>query len=116
MGASQPIENQQRSYEGFEKKHDMECTTPAAARKGEPASRAHSGDGHMGALQGARPDALLTRHRHGWLTHPRSARETAPETCNATQKSPPWSNRANSVLASVRHAATVVDRQSPLIS
>ena len=28
MGASQPIENQQRSYEGFEKKHDMECTTP----------------------------------------------------------------------------------------
>jgi transposase len=27
MLTSQPIENQQRSYEVFEKKHDMECTT-----------------------------------------------------------------------------------------
>jgi hypothetical protein len=26
MTASQPIENQQRSYEVFEKKHYMECT------------------------------------------------------------------------------------------
>ena len=31
MGASQPIENQQRSYEVLEKKHYMECTTPAIA-------------------------------------------------------------------------------------
>src|SRR5262249_55572103 len=29
MGASQPIENQQRSYEVLEKKHDMTCTTDA---------------------------------------------------------------------------------------
>src|SRR5712691_9302378 len=27
MAAPQPIENQQRSYEVFEKKHYMECTT-----------------------------------------------------------------------------------------
>src|SRR5215510_7111346 len=27
MAAPQPIENPQRSYEVFEKKHDMECTT-----------------------------------------------------------------------------------------
>jgi hypothetical protein len=27
MAAPQLIENQQRSYEVFEKKHDMECTT-----------------------------------------------------------------------------------------
>src|SRR5262245_3469464 len=27
MAASQPIENQQRSYEVFEQKHYMECTT-----------------------------------------------------------------------------------------
>jgi hypothetical protein len=28
MAASQPVEYTQRSYEVFEKKHDMECTTP----------------------------------------------------------------------------------------
>ena len=27
MATSQPIANQQRSYEVFENKHDMECTT-----------------------------------------------------------------------------------------
>jgi len=27
MAALQPVENQQRSYEVFEKKHYMECTT-----------------------------------------------------------------------------------------
>jgi len=37
----------------------------AAARKVEARSRAHRGEDHMRHLQGARPDALLTRHRHG---------------------------------------------------
>ena len=54
-----------------------------------------------GPRQGAGPDARLTRQRHGWLTSPPSARETAPETCNATPNSPPWSTRANRWLASV---------------
>src|SRR6516165_9365046 len=37
MAAPQPIENPQRSYEVFEKKHYMECTTRcAAAADGAP--------------------------------------------------------------------------------
>src|SRR5215471_15777240 len=36
MAAPQPIENQQRSYEVFEKKHYMECTTPASPALPEP--------------------------------------------------------------------------------
>src|SRR5262245_38902595 len=34
MAASQPIENQQRSYKVFEKKHYMECTTKQKAQCG----------------------------------------------------------------------------------
>src|SRR5215472_18977440 len=42
MAAPQPIEHQQRSYEVFEKKHDMECTTQShgAARPGRVARAA----------------------------------------------------------------------------
>jgi hypothetical protein len=43
------------------------------------------------------------------LTRLRSAPSTSPETCNSTQKSPPWSDRANRWLASVWHNVTVVD-------
>jgi hypothetical protein len=38
MAAPQPIENQQRSYEVFEKKHDMERTTCGRARSVPPRS------------------------------------------------------------------------------
>src|SRR5215813_11194885 len=76
MAASQPIENQQRSHEGFEKKHYMECTTRGLAEhyRGRPRGRV-PGDGALappdpvprpdGYRSVARDAPLTARHRAG---------------------------------------------------
>jgi hypothetical protein len=58
MAAPQPIENQQRLYEGFEKKHYMECTTRfrGLCRKFCSGGRAGAGTPVCGGDEAAREE------------------------------------------------------------
>src|SRR5712691_10598641 len=91
MATSQPIKNQQRSYEVFEKKHYMECTTLCSA-----AHRTHGLCGVSGSPQsswvGEGDESTPVHADEGWTASRRGGTRGCTKIPAKAVIGPKWSS------------------------